>query len=45
MIEALPTSPGKPGKKQDPLLPVDAQARRLARDLLRRARHGALATL
>jgi putative heme iron utilization protein len=35
----------EPGKKQDPLLPVDAQARRLARDLVRRARHGALATL
>lgn len=35
----------QPQKKKDPLLPVDAQARRLARDLLRRARHGALATL
>jgi len=32
-------------KKKDPLLPVDDDARRLARDLLRRARHGALATL
>jgi len=32
-------------KKKDPLLPVDDAARRLARDLLRRARHGALATL
>lgn len=37
--------PPQPEKKKDPLLPVDAQARRLARDLLRRARHGALATL
>jgi putative heme iron utilization protein len=35
----------KPAKKKDPLLPVDAEARRLAKDLLRRARHGALATL
>ncbi len=34
-----------PEKKKDTLLPVDAEARRLARDLLRRARHGALATL
>ncbi len=34
-----------PGPKKDPLLPVDAEARRLAKDLLRRARHGALATL
>ena len=42
MSEALPKSPDK---KKDPLLPVDAAARRLARDLLRRARHGALATL
>jgi putative heme iron utilization protein len=41
MSEAAKTSPGK----KDPLLPVDAEARRLARDLLRRARHGALATL
>ncbi|WP_340115975.1 DUF2470 domain-containing protein [Pelagibius sp. 7325] len=32
-------------KKKDPLLPVDDDARRLAKDLLRRARHGALATL
>lgn len=32
-------------KKKDPLLPVDAEARRLAKDLLRQARHGALATL
>jgi hypothetical protein len=32
-------------KKKDPLLPVDDAARRLARDLLRQARHGALATL
>jgi len=32
-------------KKKDPLLPVDDDARRLARDLLRRARQGALATL
>jgi len=32
-------------KKKDPLQPVDDDARRLARDLLRRARHGALATL
>ena len=32
-------------KKKDPLLPVDDVARRLARDLLRQARHGALATL
>jgi putative heme iron utilization protein len=44
MNEAVSPQPGKPEKK-DPLLPVDAQARRLARDLLRRARHGALATL
>ena len=36
----------EPGpQKKDTLLPVDAEARRLARDLLRRARHGALATL
>ncbi|MEO3428202.1 HugZ family protein [Pelagibius sp. CAU 1746] len=35
----------RPAKKKDPLLPVDAEARRLAKDLLRRARHGALATL
>jgi len=35
----------KTPKKKDPLLPVDAAARRLAKDLLRRARHGALATL
>lgn len=35
----------KPGPKKDPLLPVDAEARRLAKDLLRRARQGALATL
>jgi putative heme iron utilization protein len=34
-----------PEKKKDPLLPVDDEARRLAKDLLRRARHGALATL
>ncbi|WP_319633514.1 HugZ family protein [Pelagibius marinus] len=34
-----------PGPKKAPLLPVDAEARRLAKDLLRRARHGALATL
>jgi len=34
-----------PSGKKDPLLPVDDAARRLARDLLRRARHGALATL
>ncbi|MGD1878900.1 MAG: HugZ family protein [Kiloniellaceae bacterium] len=34
-----------PMKKKDPLLPVDDEARRLARGLLRRARHGALATL
>lgn len=32
-------------KKKDPLLPVDDGARRLAKDLLRCARHGALATL
>lgn len=44
MTELVSPQPEKPGKK-DPLLPVDAQARRLARDLLRRARHGALATL
>lgn len=31
--------------KKDPLLPVDDGARRLARGLLRTARHGALATL
>lgn len=31
--------------KKDPLLPVDDAARRLARGLLRAARHGALATL
>lgn len=31
--------------RKDPVLPVDASARRLGRDLLRRARHGALATL
>ena len=36
---------GEAEKKKDPLLPVDAEARRLARSLLRRARHGALATL
>jgi len=41
MNDAAPPQP----EKKDPLLPVDAQARRLARDLLRRARHGALATL
>jgi len=35
----------QPGRKKDPLLPVDDAARRLARDLLRSARHGALATL
>ena len=35
----------KPEKKKDPLLPVDDGARRLAKDLLRGARHGALATL
>jgi heme oxygenase (biliverdin-IX-beta and delta-forming) len=35
----------KPDKKKEPLLPVDGEARRLARDLLRTARHGALATL
>ena len=34
-----------PEKKKDSLLPVDDDARRLAKDLLRRARHGALATL
>lgn len=43
-VSPQPEKPEKPDKK-DPLLPVDAQARRLARDLLRRARHGALATL
>lgn len=32
-------------KRADPLQPVDDDARRLARNLLRRARHGALATL
>lgn len=32
-------------RKKDPLLPVDEGARRLARGLLRTARHGALATL
>lgn len=32
-------------RKKDPLLPVDDGARRLARGLLRTARHGALATL
>lgn len=41
MSDAAKTPPGK----KDPLLPVDAEARRLAKDLLRRARHGALATL
>lgn len=40
MNEAAP----QPTKK-DPLLPVDDAARRLARGLLRSARHGALATL
>jgi len=35
----------KPETKKDTLLPVDAEARRLARGLLRTARHGALATL
>lgn len=36
----------QPGpQKKDPLLPVDDEARRLAKDLLRRARHAALATL
>lgn len=44
MNQTASPQPEQPGKK-DPLLPVDAQARRLARDLLRRARHGALATL
>lgn len=32
-------------EKKDPFLPVDDEARRLAKGLLRRARHGALATL
>ena len=41
MNEAAP----QPGDKKDPLLPVDDAARRLARGLLRTARHGALATL
>lgn len=41
MSEARETT----AKKKDPLLPVDDDARRLARDLLRQARHGALATL
>ncbi|MGF1629121.1 MAG: HugZ family protein [Kiloniellaceae bacterium] len=35
----------QPAKKKDSLLPVDDAARRLARGLLRSARHGALATL
>ncbi|MEQ8355338.1 MAG: DUF2470 domain-containing protein [Kiloniellaceae bacterium] len=34
-----------PENKQETLQPVDAEARRLARELLRSARHGALATL
>jgi putative heme iron utilization protein len=39
------TSSETPPRKSDPLQPVDDAARRLARNLLRRARHGALATL
>src|SRR3546814_1707590 len=35
----------EPAREKDPLLPVDGAARRLARELLRTARHGALATL
>jgi len=35
----------RPERTVDPLQPVDAEARRLARGLLRAARHGALATL
>lgn len=35
----------EPSRRKDPLQPVDDAARRLARGLLRSARHGALATL